>query len=126
MKKLLLFLFLTASIYCNAQEIYAVKLSQIAHQTPTVDSLENTVGNIVWTRNGSGYYVGTLIGAFPESKTVIPNPIYYISPPNVDNVFIQVGRNNDDEIFVATSDAITGQGIDEWLSGTYIEIRVYP
>lgn len=33
---------------------------------------ENTIGDIVWTIGGVGYYVGTLNGAFPQDRTVCP------------------------------------------------------
>ncbi len=31
----------------------------------------NTIGDIVWSYDGPGYFIGTLAGAFPEGKTIL-------------------------------------------------------
>lgn len=36
---------------------------------PTVSIIENTLGNVVFTRNSNGQYIGTLAGAFPQTRT---------------------------------------------------------
>lgn len=47
---------------------YVAKLTQPGNtDAPTVTVLENTIGNIVWTRTNIGRYQGTLTGAFTAS-----------------------------------------------------------
>lgn len=36
---------------------------------PTVTALENTIGSVVWARDSTGNYSGTLTGAFTQDKT---------------------------------------------------------
>ena len=49
-------------------KIYKVLMEQTGTDNPTVKVLENTLGDIVWTRDSIGQYIGTLAGAFPEDK----------------------------------------------------------
>ena len=103
---------------------------------PVSNVLENTLGgDVIWTRNGTGSYTGTLIGAFVSGKYVQP-PIaalgfdQYVhdggatSLPiieSIDRCFYW--RNDDDSIAVFTieSDSFS----DNRLSDTAIEIKVY-
>jgi phospholipase/lecithinase/hemolysin len=50
----------------SAYTKYVGNLFQTGTDAPVVTVLENTLGNIVWTRIGVGYYRGTLSGAFPD------------------------------------------------------------
>lgn len=53
-----------------APKIYTILLSQSGTSDPTVTVLgTNEVGSIVWTRNSTGIYTGTLTGAFTANKT---------------------------------------------------------
>jgi hypothetical protein len=45
---------------------YIALISQSGIADPTVSILENTIGDIVWTRISSGSYQGVLTGAFPD------------------------------------------------------------
>ena len=45
---------------------YIATISQTGTADPTVTVLENTIGDIVWTRGGVGVYQGVLTGAFPD------------------------------------------------------------
>jgi hypothetical protein len=45
---------------------YIATVSQTGTADPTVTVLENTIGDIVWTRNAVGVYQGVLTGAFPD------------------------------------------------------------
>lgn len=38
---------------------------------PVATVLHNNIGNIVWTRGSTGFYIGTLTGAFPVRKTTV-------------------------------------------------------
>jgi hypothetical protein len=103
-----------------AYKKYVATISQTGTLAPTVTILENTIGDIVWTRAGVGVYFGTLIGAFTLNKTFllmgtipfINYPAYIFDRTNNDNVSIQTSVNN------IMSDTV--------LTSTSIEIRVYP
>lgn len=53
--------------------VYKFGISQVGTGAPTIHILQNTIGNIVWSRNSIGFYEGTLTGAFTENKTWIAN-----------------------------------------------------
>jgi hypothetical protein len=50
---------------------YIALISQSSTSAPTVIELENTIGPIIWTRNSTGIYYGTLTGAFTLDKTYV-------------------------------------------------------
>jgi hypothetical protein len=55
-------------------KVYSALLSQSGSNPdshPVATVLENTIGDIVWTRDFEGGYSGTLIGAFPQAKTIL-------------------------------------------------------
>lgn len=84
---------------------------------PTAIELENTIGNIVWTRNNPGDYTGTLNEAFPDQ-----NKIAFImgAPPNpTQGVEQALGWNDANSVYL-------GNGADDTLFFQTIEIRVYP
>lgn len=93
---------------------------------PTPIVLENTIGNIVWTKSGTGQYTGTLVGAFPEGKTYTS---YTHDMYNGTWTMVGFMRNTDDEVIISSANNCAGGtctdfnlivGIDS------IEIRVYP
>jgi hypothetical protein len=99
-------------------KVYTALLTQSGTNAPVATVLENTLGNIVWIRDGEGVYQGELAGAFSENKTftIITNcggqeTNYYINDNNINYVGI------------ATSDGV--EYTDELLFKTPIEIRVY-
>lgn len=50
--------------------VYTALLTQSGTDAPVATVLENTLGGtVVWTRNDTGIYTGTLAGAFTENKT---------------------------------------------------------
>lgn len=52
---------------------YTGYFTQIGTSVPTVSVTNNTLGGtVVWTRTSAGIYIGTLAGAFTNSKTFIP------------------------------------------------------
>ncbi len=55
---------------------YLVYTGYVNQQNPTdavtINELENTLGAVIWTRNGVGDYSGTSAGLFTENKTFIP------------------------------------------------------
>jgi len=93
-------------------KVYTVLISQAGTAAPTVKSLENSIGAIVWARTGAGVYTGTLVGAFTADKTAL-----LIKPLSVAGL-----------TFVRTSaDVVTlnTNGTDVLLTDHTLEIRVY-
>jgi len=88
---------------------------------PVVTILENSFGNISWTKNNVGVYRGTLNSSFPSNKTFAPS--YTIFPLNGLPIFFFVTLLSDSviEIFIYED----GSGVDGLLNQTPIEIRVY-
>lgn len=118
--------------------IYTGFLTQAGTSAPVVTVLENTLGTIVWARTGTGYYVGTLAGAFTNNKTVIP-PFATINA-NDTPAFIGLAgatpftycynffRQDGDTIILAVYDSVTFDGVElstVTSAAIFIEIRVY-
>lgn len=98
-------------------KIYTALLTQTLTLPPVATVLENTLsGNIVWTYNTAGFYVGTLIGAFTANKTACIISGIYIGSS-------QAIRKDNDTIHVFTNDTLGG--VDTKLEETTLEIRVY-
>jgi len=110
---------------------YVALMSQTGTNNPTAIELENSLGNIVWTRNSAGYYTGTLSGAFPLTKTFIL-AIYPNGTSNGYNSAVLTNGNGypynlfrtDDNTLTLTS-SNTGPLLDNILNYSPIEIRVY-
>ena len=97
---------------------YIALISQTGILDPTVTVLENTIGDIVWTRSGVGEYLGTLTGAFSTQDKV-----YCISGNNdFDSTSLKWNSANDVVLWSFDS---THTPIDASLNYTTIEIRVY-
>lgn len=91
--------------------IYAAILNQTGVNAPTATIVRNDLsGPIVWTRVTDGIYNGTLVGAFPENKTIC------LTSGN--NTWMNVKRTTDDLV------RIMGQNDDE-LSTTSIVVLVF-
>ena len=100
---------------------YVALISQTGILDPTVTILENTIGDIVWTRNLAGEYYGTLLNAFPINKTFIM--INAFSNNASDSAAALWNTVN--EVAVLTCDTSFTR-VDNILYLTSIEIRVYP
>lgn len=102
-------------------KVYTATLNQSGTSTPTSNILENSIGNIVWTRVTNGIYWGTLVGAFPENKTHLS--ITPSSPTGSYSIF----RNSDDIIVVKTQDngTVPFTDSDDKLFNNSIRIEVY-
>lgn len=102
-------------------KVYTATMTQIGTAAPVVNILENTIGNITWSRNLVGAYFGTLAGAFPLNRVAffITKIEEYWAP--VTTVLIK--NNNSDVIQIATHNAsnVSADGI----LNAVIEIRVY-
>ena len=104
-----------------AYKKYIATISQTGTADPTVTVLENTIGDIVWTRNAVGVYQGVLSTAFPDQ----------------DKTYLMINQNTQSggqinyinwfdasTIEIATLDA-TFTPDDSLLLNTTIEIRTY-
>ena len=118
------------SVKCTTQDIadlggggsylkYVALLTQIGPDAPKEIVLENTLGGtVVWTRDGKGAYLGTLVGAFTENKTFI-----FIQSTGA---FSQIAYwDSEDNVQIQTKDSTTAFEDGQLLSAS-IEIRVYP
>jgi hypothetical protein len=107
----------TAATGGSGVKIYRALISQSEPNDPMVIVLENTLGTIVWTREGgssgdaSWDFIGTLTGAFTEDKTFILE--------GVD----QAG--SDPRLFRLNSDIIAISG-GYFMTKVSIQIMVYP
>lgn len=110
---------------------YKALISQVGIDAPTVTSngtgantpLENTTGNIVWTRADSGISIGTLVGAFPEGKTFLkPISTQYEDYAGLD-IYFKFTRLSDDSVQIVSF--LDGANTDELLVNAGVEIEVY-
>ena len=107
-------------------KVYTALLSQSGTASPTAIVLQNTIGDIVWTRPGDGYYVGTLNNAFTENKTFI---IYTHDSLNGNTGFPGGVRTSNNEVLLLFNNGI-GNDIGSYVdiggdAIESIEIRVY-
>ena len=109
-------------------KVYTALISQAEGDDPEVIVLENTIGEIEWSRRNTGNYSADLIDAFTVDKTV-----FFISGLDGDSgigggsplgsgtsiVFVTKDRV---DLFVTDS---SGTSVDGYLTKYPIEIRVY-
>ena len=100
---------------------YVALMTQTGTAAPTVVVLENTIGDIVWTRDSTGIYEGTLTGAFTLDKTYTMMSVVLVD--GIVNVF----RFSDDVVRIATTNLHSPIAAyhDSHLFKNTIEIRVY-
>src|SRR3990167_7576199 len=72
---------------------YIANMTQTGTNAPVPTIFENTIGTIVWSRTGAGNYLGTLLGAFPESKTFLLDMGYSANSDPV-SAFIRVDNDS--------------------------------
>ena len=114
-------------------KVYTALLTQNIDEPPVANILENTIGDIVWTRNSEGIYYGTLTGAFTD-KTFLQGPwassgkIYGVPAYSEDTTnvgtFIMITKEDSNYIRVSTLAFPEAFG-DGLLLDFPIEIRVY-
>lgn len=121
--------------------VYSALLTQSGTDAPVATVLQNTLGGtVVWTRNSTGQYLGTLAGAFTLNKTVVPpfdsgnpggavnipianslpNSFYYNITTLASADTVQISVYDDTYTSVDLSTALAG-----WDTKIFIEIRVY-
>jgi hypothetical protein len=103
-------------------KIYSALLTQSGTDNPVAVVLENTIGgDIVWTRDNQGIYLGTTSALFDIDKTVfICGQSGYSS-----DGFTTCFYNSTSVVTVNTFDSTFSLN-DQILGKTLIEIRVYP
>lgn len=102
-------------------KVYTALLTQTGTNAPVATVLENTLGgDIVWTRDSAGYYIGTLTGEFLLNKTFISNSFVELNQFE-DKVYMY--RENDNVI--ALRSYLGGTQDDGLINHFPIEIRVY-
>lgn len=104
-------------------KVYTALLTQTGENAPVATVLENTIGDIVWSRTDVGVYFATLSGAFPINKTfIIPTYIdgednttrYGIISVSLDYISISM-------FHLGSGDQVDGLKYDN----LFFEIRVY-
>lgn len=104
-------------------KVYTALLTQNGSNSPVATVLENTIGNIVWTRVGPGDYLGTLANAFNDttfficSQTASTGSRIYFDG-NFGLIF------NQNQVSLCYRDSLSF-GIDNFGGPVSIEIRVY-
>jgi hypothetical protein len=100
-------------------KVYATLLTQRLLAAPTSEILENTIGDIVFTKDteGPGVYYATLTGAFVNNKTWL-----MINQPVSGNV--RIYRDDANTLVINTSNT-SGVAADGILTDCALEIRVY-
>lgn len=99
-------------------KVYTALLTQSGTDAPVATVLENTLGGeIVWSYDGVGGYIGTLNNTFFQNKTIFFGS--YVGKDSI-NMF----RSNNNVVEVNTLDSQRFAS-DDILQNTSIEIRVY-
>lgn len=103
-------------------KVYTALLTQEAGNPLSVDVLENTIGEVIWTHPSTGVYIGTLASAFPLAKTAlfISNSLW-----NSSNITYITNGGSGDSITIETYDSSNTSLSDDILGYTTVEIKVY-
>ena len=100
-------------------KVYTALLNQSRTDAPVATVLENTLGDIVWSRDSEGIYNAELNGAFMENKTF---GIFNYSLSQGDEIFMTI--ENLDINIVQLINRTSTSAVQDTFSGQ-IEIRVY-
>jgi len=101
-------------------KVYSALLTQSGTDAPVATVLENTLGDVVWSRGAEGYYICTSNGLFTIDKTGV-----FIEPSS-NLALIGYFQINDKTInTIEFTTAVTAGSADNGLHKTLIEIRVY-
>jgi len=94
--------------------------SQSGTAVATIVELQNTIGEIAWSRSGAGTTIGTLTGAFPANKT------WSIISDNSGDELVQISINRltNDTIRILTNS--NGTPADDILNNTSFLITINP
>jgi hypothetical protein len=113
----------------QAAKVYRALLTQSGTDAPVATILENTVGNIVITRDNIGVYNFTLSNAFTQQKTWLAlTPYYPTSAGSPTSCFYNFARLSVDYLQLVIGDGNTAgyKELSDFLIPISIEILVYP
>jgi len=100
-------------------KVYTALLNQSGTNAPVAIILENTlVGDIIWSYDNIGGYIGTLTGVFANNKTAI------MLTASLTGIIINGKVEDINTISIGTM-SIVGTYVNNSLVNTAIEIRVY-
>lgn len=109
--------------FLRPYKVYTFGLFATGLMDPTVTIYENTIGDIVWTRDGGGDYSATLSGAFTsDNKTWMVFTSYITSNGSAKQIPCMV-RESSSVIKLYNTD--TGGSLTEPMYPMFGEIRVY-
>jgi len=109
----------------NGVGIYRALLTQADADPPVATVLENTIGNVVWSRSSDGTYFLTLASAFPASRTqVLINSIVSAGDEFVATAAPD-GTNNA-VLLQSFASAVASDNVVGANGATPIQILVYP
>lgn len=113
-----------ALVDATAPKVYVALLTQTGTDAPVATVLQNTLGGtVVWSRNGTGEYYGTLLGAFTGT---VPH-IEYIYTGNDTAQYYYISKDTNNIISVISKDTPNIITVaDNILKNAYIKIEVYP
>ena len=105
--------------------VYSALLTQAGIAAPVATVLEDSIGNIVWTRNGAGNYLATSNNAFSDI-----NKLQIFIGGNTDSFLTNYacGWNDANSVYLSTATEVAGPGFDlsdGLLLNLSIEIKVY-
>ena len=115
----------SGTLSIDTHKIYTALLTQSGTSSPTASILENTIGNIVWTRGSEGYYVGTLTSAFVTDKTFVILGNTNDGDGSSSGFRSKISNNSTDNVEIVINEYNTANYIDGALLNTPVEIRVY-
>lgn len=102
---------------------YVAILNQSGTAAPVATVLHNTLeGDVVWTRSGTGAYVGTLAGQFPVNKMTIIANILSVPPSKK----LSSGINSSpDSVLIYQTGAASPYTAQDNMTNAWVEIKVY-
>lgn len=104
------------------KNVYTVFLSTDSNGDPSEAVLENTIGEIVWTRESAGVYHATSDGLFIEGKTA---PIDDIMMDQLGNMYTLNWISTSIMELTTYAEADLTTPADDVLNSRYINIEVY-
>lgn len=112
-------------------KVYKAFLNQSGTSAPIPTIVENTLGNVIWSRYAEGSYEASLTGIYVEGKTVIIPPTNQLTLMSASlEVFAISGYEDTIDLQTGFFTQIGPSSFektrnDNLLNNHYIEIRVY-
>jgi len=96
----------TTTVVPLFKEYYAL-VSQTGTANITVQVVYNTIGNIVWTKANTGFFLGTLAGAFTTNKTFC-----FVTHATSNNVVTSMNQTSVNTVVLAAKNPTSGLNED--------------